>query len=158
MSGRLRRSNSCDRAWLFIPRANPYGAGPSIRDRLGERNWLTIGDRVHIDAADHVAVSTEAARGIAADPFSPFGLSLAPAAYRTPAGGSPLRSGEALDVALCAFVIQIFNVFAILPLGHTLTVMPASWTPAHSIGIADVDNSDTLLYTKVHDPPDTLVS
>jgi hypothetical protein len=61
-------------------------------------------------------------------------------------------------VALCAFVIEIFSIFAILPLGHTLTVMPASRTPAYAIGIADVDSSDMLLYTKAHHPPNAFMA
>jgi hypothetical protein len=142
---------------MFIPRSNPYGTGPSIRYLMGERNRLAICYTVHISAAYYITMSTKATGLLAANPLAPLGLPLHSATYRTPAGGSPLRSGEALDVALCAFVIQIFNIFAILPLGHALIVMPTNCTPAYTARIADVDSSDMLLYTEVHYPPNALM-
>src|SRR5262249_9460038 len=103
VSGRLRRSTSCDHRWLFIPPADPSGTGPWIRDLLGERDRLAKGEQVRVGVAHHVAMPAEAAPS--ADPPAAHGP-LHIAACWTPAGGppSPLRAGEARDAALCAFV------------------------------------------------------
>jgi hypothetical protein len=76
-------------ARLFIPRQDPHGASPLIRDASGEGNLGAKGQRVHVHAADHIPVPLEATLGVAAAPLAPPHF-LFPAAYRTLAARSPL--------------------------------------------------------------------
>jgi len=59
---------------------------------------------VHIGGSNHISMTNETA--IPALPRSALGL-LMMAAFRTPAGGSPLRSGEALDASRFSFMTQV---------------------------------------------------
>ena len=88
---------------LFIPRQDPHGACSLIRDVSGEGDLGPKGQRVHVDAAHHIPVSLKGTMGIAAAPLPPFHF-VFPAAYRTLAARSPLRTSEALDASLFRFI------------------------------------------------------
>lgn len=45
---------------------------------------------------------------------------------------------------------QIVDVFAIFPLGHALMMVPSCWAIAHPMGIANVENTDLLGLTELH--------
>jgi hypothetical protein len=82
----------------------PFGAGPSIRDRNGERHLLAEGKFVHVGGPDQVAMAAEAARR--AMPEAPLSF-VVTAARRTPAGGPSFLPGEARYACQRGFVPQI---------------------------------------------------
>ena len=109
-----------------------------------------IGEHVHIDRPDEIAVTGEAAG--TACPVSVLGLVTMPTAG-TPARCSSFGAGEARDVSLFAFVGEIVKVFAVFPHRHALVVVPATRTCAHAMRIADEEVTHFLLHTEVDDGP-----
>ena len=110
---------------LFIPRTDPQGTGPLIRDVSGNIDVPAKGERMHVHAAHHIPVPHKRApRTVTAPDTSPDFLF--PPTDWTPARCSPLRAGEALDVGECGFIGQIGDVFAILPLAHPLVMMASA--------------------------------
>jgi hypothetical protein len=103
---------------------------------------------MHIDRADQITMASEAAS--AAHPISLLGFMFMPTSG-TLATGSSFRTGEARDVSLFGFVGQIINVFAILPLGHTLIMMPTIILVTDAMGIADEERANVVLDTEVDD-------
>jgi hypothetical protein len=107
-----------------------------------------IRKRMHIDRPNKVSMSGEAAS--AACPISPFGL-LAMPTSGTLARCSSFGASEAQDVNECGFVGEIVDIFAILPAGHTLVVMPAFVLLAYAVRITDEEAPHGMLNTKVYD-------
>src|SRR5260370_988604 len=66
------------------------------------------------------------------------------------AGCYSVGASEAQDVSTFGFVGEIVDVFAELPVGHTLVVMPAVVVLAYAVRIADEEASHLLLNTKVY--------
>lgn len=62
---RVRATTTCrllrSEAALYAVSGPLDGTGPSIRDPLGERDRLSVGDGVHVAAADHIAVAVKTA-------------------------------------------------------------------------------------------------
>ncbi|TFE77257.1 hypothetical protein A7D33_05475 [Candidatus Methylacidiphilum fumarolicum] len=78
-----------------------------VWSQIGEAHWkwhhLTEGQRVPVDAADHIPVALKAT--FRASPVPSIGL-VAMAAFRTPAGGAALVPGEARDADLLYFCFK----------------------------------------------------
>ncbi len=81
---------------------------------------------MYVGAADHMGAAAEPAR--LAHPLAALGP-LTMVACGTPAGGSPLRTGETHDAALLTLVPQIIDVLAVLPLRHALVVDVSTEVP-----------------------------
>src|ERR1043166_9659488 len=79
------------------------------------------GQRVHVDAAHHIPVPLEGTLWIAAVPAPSLDF-LFPAAYRTLAACTPLRTSEALDAGCLRFAGKIGDVLAVFPYTHPLVV------------------------------------
>ena len=107
-----------------------------------------IRKRMHIDRPNKVSMSGEAAS--AAYPISPFGL-LFLSTSGTLARCSSFGASEAQDVNEFGFVGEIVDVFAVLPAGHTLVVMPAFVMLAYAVRITDEEAPHRMLNTKVYD-------
>ena len=148
--GGLRRSGSCDRPRVFIPRPYPHGTGPSIRERSRVPDPGTKGDGVHIHASHDIAVATKAT--VPAGPITTRWL-LAFPTRRTRAAGSPLTAREARQVGLCTFLLQVVDIFAILPARHPLVVMPTRILVPHAIRVADIHRLHAFLLAEVHHLP-----
>ncbi len=110
---------------------------------------------MHIDAADDISMPFEPT--FSALPHSACGLVLMPA-YRTLAAGSSFGASEALDAGLFAFVGQVVDVLAVLPLRHALVVVASSVLVAHTVRVADEKGADLLLLTKLNHLPGRLVA
>src|SRR5262249_45255243 len=136
---------------------DPQGTGPLIRNLSGEGNLCAKGQRVHVDAADHVAMPHKSTARVPAAPLPPPDF-LLPPTYRTPAAGSPLTAGEALDVGYCRLVGQIGHVLAILPLTHPLVVLAAPRLLAHPVGMPDIETAHALLLAEDKDFAGPLVT
>src|SRR6266487_4491212 len=109
-----------------------------------------IGKRMHIDRADQIAVTGEAAG--AADPVSAPGLLLMPTAG-TLSTCSSFRASRTRDVSLFGFVGEILDVFAILPQCHALVVVSTLVLLANAMRIANEDRPDLVVNTKVNHVP-----
>ena len=144
-------------ARLFIPRQDPHGAGSLIRDVRGEDNPGPKGQWMHVDAAHDIPVADKRTSGIAAAPHPSFDF-VFPAAYRTLAARSPLRTSEALDAGCLGFIRQVGDVPAVLPPGQALIVMPSAGAPAYTIWIADEQVAYLVLLTKGDDLARSLVA
>src|SRR5215467_14211723 len=92
------------------------------------------------------------ATGIAAAPSSPFDF-LFPAACRTLARCSPLRTSEAHDAGQLCFIDEIGDVLAILPLRHALIMMASVVVLAHAKRIANEESTNLVLLAESDDLP-----
>ena len=101
---------------------------------------------MHIHTADHVAMPSKST--VPALPHSASGLMFMPA-YRTLAACSSFRASEALDAGLYTFVREIVDIFAILPLRHTLVVIPSLVLLAHVMRVADEERANLFFNTEV---------
>ncbi len=142
---------------LFIPATALYRTGSSIRDRNGEADRLPIRDGMHIRAAHHIPVAAKATLGVAADPLSPVGRLLIPPACWTLAAGSPFAAGEALDADAARLLLEIPDVFAVLPLAHPLVMMPSGGTVPHPMRVTDKEGADLLLLAEGNHFPGALM-
>src|SRR5712692_7542027 len=63
---------------------------------------------------------------------------------------SSFRASEAQDAGLFRFVGKVVNVFAILPQGHALIMVPTTITVAYAVRVADEETSHLVLNTEVN--------
>jgi hypothetical protein len=110
---------------------------------------------MHIGRANHITVACEPTG--TAKPYSAFGLLFMPTA-RTLTRCSSFRASEARDVSSFGFVGEILNVLAIFPQGHTLIMVSAMISIAHTMRVADEQRSNLVLNAKVDDLPGRLMT
>jgi hypothetical protein len=144
-------------ARLFTPCPDPRGAGSLIRDLSGEGDRTPKRQRVHVDAAYHIPMTNKPTDGVAAAPDPSFDF-LFPAAYRTLAARSPLRTSEAHDAGCLGFTRQVGDIPAVLPPGQALIVMPSTGALAHAMRITDEQSARLMLLTKGDDFSGALVA
>jgi len=102
---------------------------------------------MHIDTAYQITVADKAT--FLAAPNPAFGLMFMPTSG-TLATCSSFGASEAQDAGLFRFMGQIINVFAIFPQGHTLIMVAAIITVAHTMRIADEEASHLMLNAEVN--------
>ncbi len=105
---------------------------------------------MHIHASHDIAVATKAT--VPAGPIATRWL-LAFPTRRTRAAGSPLTAREARQVGLLAFLLQVIDIFAILPARHPLVVMPTRIFVPHAIRVAHIHRLHAFLLAEVHHLP-----
>ena len=102
---------------------------------------------MHIDRTHQVAMTDKAARF--APPHTALGF-MSVAARRTPAGGSPLRSGEARHARQLTLVTQVRDVLAVFPLRHPLIVLASSPLCAHPIRTSYIEGGNLMRPAEIH--------
>ncbi len=127
-----------------------------IRNVSGNVDGLAKGERVHVEAPNHIPVPHKGAPRTVTAPDTTPDFLLPPTDW-TPARCAPLRAGEALDVGEYGFIGQIGSVFAILPLAHALVMMASAPAAPDPMGIADEQMAHPLLLTKGDHRPRALV-
>ncbi|CCG91387.1 hypothetical protein MFUM_1020113 [Methylacidiphilum fumariolicum SolV] len=127
-------------------------AGSQIRDARWKRHHLTEGQRMPVDAADHIPVTLKAT--FRASPVPSIGL-VAMAAFRTPAGRAALVPGEARDAGLLRLLHQIVQILAVFPLAHPLVVTASASASARPIRVAGLNS---MIQAEVYDLPDAFVT
>jgi hypothetical protein len=93
-------------------------------------------DRVHVDAADQIAMVAQSTP--LADPV-PAGRFMLMAAFRTAGTGSPFRPAEARNAGMFTLVLEVLDVLAIFPLGHPLVMFSTTWLIAYPIWIPNIE-------------------
>src|SRR5260370_21588310 len=101
---------------------------------------------MHIHTTDHIAMPHKST--LPALPYPASGLVFMPA-YRTLAARSSFRASEALDAGLLAFVGEIIDIFAVLPLRHALIVMASFVLLPHAMRVANEERANLLTLAKL---------
>ncbi len=112
---------------------------------------------MHIHTARHIPVAHKATLRVATDPFSPARRLLRPPACWTLAAGSPFAAREALDADAARFLLEIADIFTVLPLAHPLVVMASRGTVPHPMRVADKEGAYLLLLAEGNHSPGALV-
>ena len=140
VSGRLQRAGCTAPGTIVYPVPGPYGASSLIRDASGEGDLGPKGQRVHVDAADHIPMPFKGTPGIAAAPMAPLDF-----CFQPHTGDFLLvprsRTSEALDAGCFRFVREVGDVLPVFPRGHALIVMAPAVLLAYAIGVADEEAS-----------------
>jgi len=102
---------------------------------------------MHIRTTNQVTVSCKPAPS--AHPISPVGFLTMPT-HRTLATCASFGPSEAHDVGLLTFLGEIRHIFAILPQGHPLIVVPTALFLPDPMWVADIERSHLVLTTKVN--------
>ena len=123
---------------------DPQGTGPLIRDVSGNIDGLAKGQRMHVQAANHVPMPHEGAPRTVTAPDAAPDFLLPPTDW-TPARCSPLRAGEALDVGEFRFVGQIGDILAVFPVTQALIMMASAAMGAHPVRIPDEKPTNPVL-------------
>ena len=123
-------------ARLFIPCQDPHGASSLIRDVSGEGNLGPKGQRVHVDAADHIPMPCKGTLGVAAAPLAPRTFCFQPHTghWLLVPRSEPVKLSM---LAAVGFVGEVGDVLPVFPPGHSLVVMASAVPLAHAIWVAD---------------------
>jgi hypothetical protein len=102
---------------------------------------------MHVDTAHHIPVTDKPTDWVATAPNPPFHF-LFPAAFRTLAARSPLRTSEALDAGCSRLIGEISDILAVLPPRQALIMVPSTIPSAYALWITYEQPTHLVLLTK----------